>query len=220
MVVGGDIDMSAIYEAHQHCSSGQTHLLVLDGQALPFKTGSFDAVISLETVEHLRRPEEFLAECKRVLRPGGLFICSTPNMDGHFFLTKLVLTHGFLLSVVEKVPPLYRIMINPFHLREFSQQEFRAFLEKFFAGVAVYGHRWGLQKLPRFSRLPIVGRGILEVYKFLAFVKRLLIRPPLVSLSQVAEWEEFLKDFPRPFPLATRGPYCDGFVAVAQAHGS
>ena len=48
-------------------------------QALPLDSDSFDAIYSIEVIEHLRRPYDFLAECHRVLKPGGLLVFSTPN---------------------------------------------------------------------------------------------------------------------------------------------
>jgi SAM-dependent methyltransferase len=45
-----------------------------------FANESVDLVVSFETVEHLREPGLFLAEIKRVLKPGGRFVCSVPNM--------------------------------------------------------------------------------------------------------------------------------------------
>ncbi|HVB37926.1 MAG TPA: methyltransferase domain-containing protein, partial [Vicinamibacterales bacterium] len=39
----------------------------------------FDAIVSLETIEHLAAPEAFLARCRDLLARGGLLILSTPN---------------------------------------------------------------------------------------------------------------------------------------------
>jgi len=57
------------------------------GEALPFSAGSFDLVIGMWVLEHLREPERVLNEVRRVLRspdpasgvPGGHFIFITPN---------------------------------------------------------------------------------------------------------------------------------------------
>ncbi|RJR28322.1 MAG: class I SAM-dependent methyltransferase [Candidatus Latescibacterota bacterium] len=45
---------------------------------LPFEKGTFDAVLSLETLEHVPDGVLFLAEIRRVLRPGGALVMSLP----------------------------------------------------------------------------------------------------------------------------------------------
>jgi SAM-dependent methyltransferase len=50
-------------------------------QPLPYPDGFFDAVVSLEGIEHLETPAVCLREFARVLRPGGALILSTPNVD-------------------------------------------------------------------------------------------------------------------------------------------
>ena len=49
-----------------------------DAQVLPFGEGTFDTVVAAEVLEHLPRPELFWNEAKRVLRPGGHILLSTP----------------------------------------------------------------------------------------------------------------------------------------------
>jgi 2-polyprenyl-3-methyl-5-hydroxy-6-metoxy-1,4-benzoquinol methylase len=49
--------------------------------ALPFSDGEFDALVSIEGIEHLENPSFFVRECARVVKPGGLVILSTPNVD-------------------------------------------------------------------------------------------------------------------------------------------
>ena len=46
---------------------------------LPFDAGSFDVVVAGEMLEHVRAPEEVVAEVRRVLRPRGTFVGSVPN---------------------------------------------------------------------------------------------------------------------------------------------
>jgi len=48
---------------------------VMDARKLKFKDNSFDAVIALEIIEHCN----CISEIKRVLKPNGLFFCSTPT---------------------------------------------------------------------------------------------------------------------------------------------
>lgn len=49
-------------------------------QRLPYADGSFDIAITLEGVEHIDTLESFLRELRRVTRPGGRLILSTPNI--------------------------------------------------------------------------------------------------------------------------------------------
>lgn len=44
----------------------------------PFANSKFDRILSLETLEHVPRPELFLQEVNRVLKKGGLLVMSTP----------------------------------------------------------------------------------------------------------------------------------------------
>jgi SAM-dependent methyltransferase len=50
------------------------------GGALPFEDDAFDAVVSLEVVEHVEDQFAFLRELARVARPGGRVIVTTPNV--------------------------------------------------------------------------------------------------------------------------------------------
>ena len=45
----------------------------------PFAAASFDAVTLFEVIEHLKAPRPLLAECRRILKPGGLLVLSTGN---------------------------------------------------------------------------------------------------------------------------------------------
>jgi SAM-dependent methyltransferase len=47
---------------------------------LPFEDASFDYLLNSEGIEHLADQMSFLAECRRVLKPGGRLIITTPNL--------------------------------------------------------------------------------------------------------------------------------------------
>ena len=50
------------------------------GERLPFADRSFDLVVSVWVLEHLREPQRVFEEVRRVLRPGGHFVFLTPNL--------------------------------------------------------------------------------------------------------------------------------------------
>lgn len=70
-----------------------TRFAVVDlDRALPYADGFFDAVVSVEGVEHLLAPAHCIAEFARVLRPGGRLVLTTPNVNGvqsryHYFVS-------------------------------------------------------------------------------------------------------------------------------------
>lgn len=110
------------YDAYAIAHVGRTYpgLVVLRGNliALPFADDTYDAVVSLQTVEHLWDQDAFVAECRRVLRPGGRLILSTPN--------RLTFPPG-----------------NPFHARELSAAELRDLVMSRGGTAALRGLRHG-----------------------------------------------------------------------------
>ena len=103
-VVGVDYDAATA----GHARKAYPQVPVLRGNlvALPLVSGSFDVVVSLQTVEHLWDQQLFVAECVRVLRPGGRLLVTTPN--------RLTFSPG----VPRGAKPL-----NPFHVNELDQAE-------------------------------------------------------------------------------------------------
>jgi GT2 family glycosyltransferase/protein-L-isoaspartate O-methyltransferase len=87
---------------------------------IPLGDGSVDVVVSFETVEHHDKHQEMLDEFKRVLRPGGIVIVSSPDKN------------EYTDASGNK---------NPFHVKELYLNEFRTLLQGRFRHVALYGQR-------------------------------------------------------------------------------
>src|SRR3989338_4722982 len=65
-----------------------------NGLMLPFKDNSFDYVITSEVMEHVEDGYGFVAELKRIIKPGGTIILSTPSIDGILRVSKICHMHG------------------------------------------------------------------------------------------------------------------------------
>jgi len=67
--------------------------LDIDSGDLPFEDSCFDVVYCGEIIEHVFDPDHLLIQVRRVLRPGGLCVLTTPNLAG--WPNRLALLLGF-----------------------------------------------------------------------------------------------------------------------------
>lgn len=110
-VTGVDVDLSAARDAIVEC--GDNAFVVLgDGLSLPFSDKTFDVVTSFETLEHLHERAGFLSELRRVLKPAGMMLLSTPNANYS--------------------QPVNGKPSNPFHIYEYTPRELRGEIEACF----------------------------------------------------------------------------------------
>lgn len=129
-VIGVDIDRVALARAGQ--LGVETVWADLD-QPLPFEQACFDVVVIAEVLEHLRFPENAIAEAKRVLVPGGTLIGSVPNCYRLKSRLRFLLGHP-----PERDPTLLR-MFRPADLTD-ALAEFEQFEMRFLAGRLVRLH--------------------------------------------------------------------------------
>ena len=76
--LAGSIDPKSL--AREDSAMAQ-EVVTYDGRELPFKTASFHALWSWQSLEHVENVETSFAEIARVLRPGGLFLGSTSFLE-------------------------------------------------------------------------------------------------------------------------------------------
>ena len=126
-VLGLDYDRAAV--AHVRAAYPRVRVVRANLARVPLAAGSVDVVASLQVLEHLWDQLEFLGECRRVLRPAGTLLLTTPNR----------LTFS---------PP--NRPMNPFHHRELGPGELAELLDGTgFATSRLLGLRHG----PRLRRL-------------------------------------------------------------------
>jgi SAM-dependent methyltransferase len=80
-VTGCDISPEMLHWAASADSAREINWVQLDPAwgRLPFEPGTFDAVVASSVLEYVDDPVAVLRECRRMLRPGGLLLCTVPN---------------------------------------------------------------------------------------------------------------------------------------------
>jgi GT2 family glycosyltransferase/SAM-dependent methyltransferase len=120
-VIGVDISAEAV--AHAREAYGERSGLEFkegNAAAIPLPDHSVDVVVSFETIEHHDKHEEMITEIRRVLRPGGFLVISSPNR------------------------PVYSDKAghhNEFHVKELDFTELDVLLRAHFPRVRYYGQR-------------------------------------------------------------------------------
>jgi ubiquinone/menaquinone biosynthesis C-methylase UbiE len=72
--------------------SNKIRIAEMSAEELDFDDGTFDAVTTIEVLEHVTNLDRAIAEIQRVLKPGGQFLITSPNRYFPFE------THGFLIN--------------------------------------------------------------------------------------------------------------------------
>jgi SAM-dependent methyltransferase len=117
-VIGVDLDAECVAVARKTFCQAEVRFVRASGIVLPFPSGAFDLVTSFETLEHIEAAECFVRELRRVTKPDGQLLLSTPNFQ-----------------CTNRYPP------NPFHIREFNPGELAELLGRFYHRVEIRGQR-------------------------------------------------------------------------------
>lgn len=99
-------------------SSEKREFLLGDVLFMPFRSCTFDAIISFEVIEHLEDGNTYLSQISNLLKSHGIFLGSTPIRKKEKYL--------------DGRPK------NPFHKREYYIDEIKDLLEKYFEKVRIF----------------------------------------------------------------------------------
>jgi 2-polyprenyl-3-methyl-5-hydroxy-6-metoxy-1,4-benzoquinol methylase len=119
-VYGIDISDNALDMATKLYNAENIKYTKGDIRELPYSAEAFDIIVSFETIEHILQAPAVLREFSRVLKPGGLLIISTPN-------AAVSSPDGYIK--------------NPYHIIEYSKNEFTNLLQLNFQTVQLYGQK-------------------------------------------------------------------------------
>ncbi|NEZ04590.1 class I SAM-dependent methyltransferase [Wenzhouxiangella sp. XN201] len=173
-VAGLDIGEEAVAHARERYRRENLRFDQGDATRLPYEDDSFDVVASFETLEHLEAQETLLAEFRRVLRPEGFLLISSPDRKTYSDDT------GY---------------DNPFHVRELYREELESLIAASFPAFRLYG-----QKLMFVSALwDLAGHdGLQLLIDEGGSIKRSSSPdyPPLYYIVTAAAEERFLPDLP------------------------
>lgn len=134
--IGVDLSAEAVAAADGAYGSAKCAFAAFDGARLPFPDAHFDAATSLQTIEHVEDDARFVAEAARVLKPGALFVLTTPNR-----MTRLR----------EGQRPW-----NRFHVREYSSRQLEDLLGSRFSAVEMRGVR-ASERIEEIERSRVAG---------------------------------------------------------------
>lgn len=119
-VFGIELCPEAVAHAQSRYHGDNLEFLAGSCTALPIADDSIDLVVSFETIEHIRDQEDMLDEIRRVLKPDGSLLLSTPDRDVY-------------------TAELHRD--NPFHVRELNLGELQCLLGQRFRWQRLFRQR-------------------------------------------------------------------------------
>jgi ubiquinone/menaquinone biosynthesis C-methylase UbiE len=125
-ITGIDIDAETIEKAKIKYKKTNLVFAVGNVENIPATDAKYDVVVSFETLEHISNHDRMLSELKRVLKPTGLLIISTPDK----------------LNYSDK--PNYK---NPFHERELYKTDFQNLVSHYFKNTCYLFQQSGLSSI-------------------------------------------------------------------------
>ena len=126
-VFGLDASESSLAVAKSKDATQKVQYIIGDAYKLPYETASMDVVCAMDFLEHVERPEDVVAECSRILQPGGIFFFHTFNRNVLSWLIVIKFMEWFVPNTPKHLHVLH-LFIKPSELKsmmalhELSQQ--------------------------------------------------------------------------------------------------
>jgi SAM-dependent methyltransferase len=113
--IGVDYSETTIAEARKKHES-KKNLSFISGKVppIPLESESKDVVTAFQFIEHIQARKAFMHDVKRVLKPGGIYLCTTPNIK---------------MSIAR----------NPFHVHEYTFEEMKKEAGDIFDRIELWG---------------------------------------------------------------------------------
>ena len=122
-VTGIDLSELSLKVARQHAERGG---LSIDYRYMDIETlareepGSFDAVTCLEMLEHVPHPDQIIAACAKLLKPGGMAFFSTINRTLKALAFAIVIGE-YVIGLLPRGTHTYRKLIKPDEMRRWAK---------------------------------------------------------------------------------------------------
>ncbi|MEP3345112.1 MAG: bifunctional 2-polyprenyl-6-hydroxyphenol methylase/3-demethylubiquinol 3-O-methyltransferase UbiG [Litoreibacter sp.] len=84
---GGNIPVAQVHAAQSGLDIDYRHTTA---EAMADAGEQFDVVLNMEVVEHVADPLAYLTACQKLLKPGGLMVCSTLNRNPKSFVVAII----------------------------------------------------------------------------------------------------------------------------------
>ena len=130
------LEVSSVISEHQH-GPDNFELVISNGTSIPVPDGSMDLVYSNQLMEHLHPDDaqEQLRNIYKALKPGGLYVCTTPHR----------------VQGPTDVSQLFDDVAKGLHLKEYTYEELSSiFKETGFSSTVAY-----VEKSERYYRIPM-----------------------------------------------------------------
>mgnify|MGYP001559837226 CR=1 FL=1 len=113
----------------------------------PYPKNSFDFVFLGEIIEHVNNPRNLIKQCSEFLKPSGVIVITTPNIDCAWSKTTFQLYKLFKIPWSSVTPPYHLFQFSPKNLDDFLKQEDFEFVEGKFLRIPPLMYELGMLHL-------------------------------------------------------------------------